>query len=104
MARRFLSCDPVSGLLVTTASEGGKAFIGYEQDVSKALDFAKAIRNERTKDNAEFTHVAFIPDVVILKMKFEDGVNFYDKSQRKEVLRLLQTKYTACKTTDKKIA
>ena len=78
--------------------------IGYEQDVSSHLDFAAALRNERTQDGGEITHVAFVPDSVILKMRFEDGVNFYDRSQQKLVLQLLETKYPKCKTTYKRIA
>lgn len=108
MARKFLGYDPTTGLLTTSAVEDGKAYIGYEQDVSASLNFAERIRNERTKDvlNSEhaLNHVAFIPDSVILKMKFEDGVNFYDKSQQKRVLQLIETKYPKCKTTYKRIA
>ena len=79
-------------------------YVGYEQDVSASLDFAAALRNERTKDKGEITHVAFVPDSVILKMRFEDGVDFYDKAQSKRVLQLIETKYPKCKTTYKRIA
>ena len=104
MAKKFFSYDKTTGLLVTTAEEEGRIYFGYEQDVQPHLDFAAKIRNERTQDNGSFSHVAFVPDSVILKMRYEDGVNFYDKEQRKLVMQLLQTKYPACKTTHKRIA
>jgi hypothetical protein len=108
MSKKFLSYDSATGLLTTSAVEDGKMHIGYEQDVSGSLDFAERLRNERLVDKLDsdhsLNHVAFIPDSVILKMKFEDGVNFYDKAQAKRVLQLIETKYPKCKTTYKRIA
>ena len=104
MARKFFDYDPTTGLLMTSAVEDGKMYLGYEQDVSASLDFAEKVRNERTKEDKELQHVAFIPDSVILKMRFEDGVNFYDKADQKRVLQLIETKYPKCKTTYKRIA
>lgn len=90
------------------AVEDGKVHFGYEQDISDHLDFAARIRNERKIDtiNSEhvINHVAFVPNLVILKMRFEDGVDFYDDTQSDKVMSLLQTKYSGIKTTDKRIA
>jgi hypothetical protein len=105
--RKFLDFNPLTGLLTTTVEEDGKHHISYEQDVSTALDLAARCRNERDPNfdrHDSIQHVAFVPDTVILKMRFEDGVNFYDKADNKRVLQLLQTKYPACKTTTKRIA
>lgn len=108
MAKKFLDYNPWTGLVTTTAYEDGKHFVGYEQDVSGHLDLAAELRNTRDawfhRKEDDINHVAFVPDSVILKMRFEDGVNFYDKDQRKEVLRLIETKYPKCKTTNKRIA
>jgi hypothetical protein len=107
MSRRFLSYDPTKELLVSTVLEDGKNRIIYEQDVQPYLDEAARWRNELHADHdkgEDLRHVAFVPDSVILKMRFEDGVDFYDRAQYKEVLRLLQTKYPACKTTTKRLA
>ena len=108
MARKFLSFDKSNGLLTTSTVEEGNLVVGYEQDVSASLKFAETLRNERTVDKVTsdhaINHVAFVPDSVILKMRFEDGVNFYDKAQQKQVLSLLETKYPKCKTTYKRIA
>ena len=96
------------GLITKMAVEDGKVHFGYEQDVAGAIDFAARIRSERTVDtiNSEHTlnHVAFVPNSIILKMRFEDGVNFYDDSQSAKVMQLLQTKYSKFKTTEKRIA
>ena len=107
MARKFLSFDPFSGLLTTTVEEDGKNHIIYDQDVQNHLDLAARCRNERHPDfdkKDDIRHVAFVPDVVIVKMLTEDHVNFYDKDQRPQVLKLLETKYPNCKTTTKRIA
>ena len=108
MAKKFFSYDPTTGLLVTTADEDGKTYFGYEQDVGASLDMAAEIRNTRDawhyRKEEEIHHVAFVPDSVILKMRYEDKVDFYDKDQQPQVMKLLQTKYPACKTTNKRIA
>ncbi len=108
MGKKFISYDPATGLLVTTANEDGKVYFGYDQDVSASLDMAAEIRNSRdswhSRTEEDIHHVAFVPDSVILKMRYEDGVDFYDKDQQASVLKLLQTKYPACKTTHKRIA
>ncbi len=107
MSRKFLSYDPTKDLLISTVEEDGVNRVIYEQDVTPYLDEAARWRNELHADHdrkEDMRHVAFVPDTVILRMKFEDGVNFYDKSQYKQVLKLLQNKYPACKTTNKRIA
>lgn len=105
--RKFVDYNPITGLTTTTAEEDGKSIFAYEQDVSAHLDLAARCRNERDQNfdrHDSIQHVAFVPDSVILKMRFEDGVNFYAKEDQKRVLQLLQTKYPACKTTTKRIA
>ncbi len=108
MAKKFFSYDPTTGLLTTTADEDGKTYFGYEQDVSASLDMAAEIRNSRdswhSRTEEDIHHVAFVPDSVILKMRFEDKVDFYDKDQQKAVMKLIQTKYPKCLTTNKRIA
>lgn len=94
-------------MLTTTVEEDGKSVIHYDQEVQPHLDLAARCRNERDKDfdkHDDIHHVAFIPDIVIMKMLTEDGVNFYDKEQDKRVMQLIETKYPACKTTTKRIA
>lgn len=108
MSRRFLSFNPLSGLLTTTAFEDGKNIIKYEQDVQAHWDVNAEYRanTERSRQGIKesFMHAAFVPDIVILDMKTRFGVDFYDRSQQKRVLQLLETEYPKCKTTEKKLA
>ena len=108
MSRKFLSYNPMTGLLTTTGFEDGKNYVHYEQDVEAHLDIAAEMRarpeiwNQGVKDC--LAHAAFVPDVVIVEMLTKHGVNFYDKSQRKRVLQLIESDYPKLKTTDKRLA
>jgi hypothetical protein len=105
--RKLIDFNPYSKLKTYTVEEDGLNRIHYDQDVSAHLELAARCRNERDPNfdkHEHIHHVAFIPDSVILKMRFEDGVNFYDKADSKRVLQLIETKYPACKTTTKRIA
>lgn len=108
MARKFLSFNPSSGLLVTTAYEDGRNVVKYEQDCSPIWDdnAEKRANTGRWQQGVKesFAHAAFVPDVVIVDMLTRFGVNFYDKDQRKRVMQLIETEYPKCKTTDKRIA
>jgi hypothetical protein len=108
MARKFLSYNPDSGLLTTTAFEDGKNIVKYEQDVTPYFDDNARARadTDRWKRGVKdsWAHAAFVPDVVIVDMLTRFNVNFYDKQQRKQVLKLLETEYPKCKTTDKRLA
>lgn len=104
--RKLIDFNPVSGLVTTTTYEDGKHAVFYEQDVQAHLDLAARCRNERDQNfdkHDDIHHVAFIPDIVLNKMYFEDGVNPFLKENQKAVLRLIETKYPKCKTTTKRI-
>jgi hypothetical protein len=107
MSRKFLSFNPNTGLMISTAFEDGKNVVKYEQDVSTHLDRAATLRadTDRWKQGVKdcFAHAAFVPDLVIMDMLTRFGVNFYDKSQTKRVMQLIETEYPKCKTTDKRI-
>lgn len=108
MSRKFLDYNPLTGLLTTTAFEEGKNVVKYEQNVEDHFTVAARMRNDTdlwkrgVKDC--FAHAAFVPDVVIMDMLTKHNVNFYDKAQGKRVLQLLDTEYSKCKTTDKRLA
>lgn len=105
--RKLIDFNPYTKLRTYTVEEDGVNRFHYEQDVQAHLDLAARCRNERDPNfdkHDEIRHVAFIPDSVIIKMRFEDGVNFYDPADSKRVMQLIQTKYPACKTTNKRIA
>ena len=107
MSRKFLSYNPDTGLLTSTAFEDGRNVVKYEQDVEKHFDFAAELRTtDRWKQGVKesFAHAAFVPDIVILDMLTRFGVNFYDKDQSKRVLQLIETEYPKCKTTYARLA
>jgi uncharacterized protein (DUF885 family) len=105
---RKLSFNPLTGLMVSTAHEDGRDIVKYEQDCEPFWDINAEYRanTERTRKGIKdgFMHAAFVPDLVIMDMLTKHGVNFYDKAQGKQVLKLLETEYTKCKTADKKLA
>ena len=83
--------------------ETKKSIISYSQDASATVDLSEAIANDgnSTKRGLKesMLHYAHIPDIVALKMKFEDGVDPFDANNSKKVFDLINTKYKRLKTT-----
>lgn len=83
--------------------ETKKSIISYSQDVSATVDLSETIANDgnSTKRGLKesMLHYAHIPDIVALKMKFEDGVDPFDANNSKKVFDLINTKYKRLKTT-----
>lgn len=76
------------------------------QDVEPYLETAKAMRNDAdySKEGIkrDWWHIGHIPDSIILKMRYEDGVNIYDRNDWKAVGKLLNDKYSLFLTTSGK--
>ena len=108
MSKTLFDYNPVKGLTTNFTHEDGKTHLEYVQDVEPTLELAKdlAKTDDHWKEGMkrEMVHAAFVPDVLIMKMLNEDGVNFYDKSQTQRVLYLLDTKYPHFKTTTKRLS
>ncbi len=108
MTRRLLSHDPLTGVTeyFHYNDTDGTSTIETVQDVSSFLDFAQEARNtpEVTKTGIknDFWHYAHLPDIVIMKMIQEDGVNPYDPNDAKKVGQLIEDKYQYCKLTSGK--
>jgi hypothetical protein len=97
-----------SGLTIWDAREEGKEIIGYSQDVQPMVNFTQSLANDEdyTKKGIKegLWHYATIPDSVVLKLWFEDGINLYtslDGPEEKKLWNLLNTKYKIFKTTSK---
>jgi hypothetical protein len=110
LSRKFLDFNPDTGLLTTTSHEDGKSIIKYEQDCEPFWEEnarfranSAALWEKGKKDEARMTHVAFVPDVVIIDMMQKHGVNFYAKEDGAKVKHLIETEYSKCKTTDKRL-
>lgn len=77
--------------------------IHYRQDVEPTLEWVKGIRNESAADSGikrDFWHFASIPPVVIMKLRFEHGVDVFNRNHQKKLFQLLNTDYKYLKTTN----
>lgn len=106
MAKRLLDIDPISGLATYHDYDriNERNVITYEQDTQNAIDFAESRANDdsytRHGIKNEMVHYAHIPDIVLLKMKFEDGVDPFDPNNGKKVFDLVNSKYKRLKTAN----
>lgn len=107
LSRKFFDYNPQTGLLTTTAFEDGRNIVKYEQDCSPLFEdnAKKRADTDRTAKGIKdsLMHAAFVPDVVIIDMLTKHGVNFYDNHQTDRVMQLLETEYSHCKTTHKRL-
>ena len=106
--KRLLDHNPQTGLteIFHYNEQTDTSTIEVVQDVSGIMDAAQKLRNDPnySKDGIkkDWWHLAHIPDLIILKMKYEDGVDVYDRNDWQAVGRLLDTKYSNFKTTSGK--
>lgn len=106
--KRVLDHNPQTGLteIFHHNEATDTTTIEVVQDVSLAMDMAQALRNHDSYSKEgikqDWWHLAHIPDSIILKMKFEDGVDVYDRNDWPAVGRLLNDKYSKFKTTSGK--
>ena len=105
MTKRLLDHDPLTGRTdyFHYDEHNDRSTIETVQDVSSFLDVAKHVRNDddATKKGIKggWWHYAHLPDIVIMKMIQEEGVNPYDPNDAKKVGKLVEDKYQYCKLT-----
>ena len=103
--KRLLDHDPVTGVTnyFHYDEHNDISTIETVQDVSKVMDMIGEVRNDEevTKKAIKdgWWHYAHLPDIVILKMIQEDGVNPYNQNDAKKVGQLIEDKYQHCKLT-----
>ena len=106
MAKRLLDVDPMTGLATYHDYDrlNQRNVITYEQEAGNHIDYAESLANDgdytRKGMKADMLHYAHIPDIVALKMKFEDGVDPWDPNNGPAVFNLINTKYKRLKTTN----
>lgn len=106
MTKRLLDYNPLAGTSVTFEYDHAteRMVITHHEDIRRSLKKAADLRadKEHSKNGIknEFWHFAHVPAIIQMKMKEEDGVNFWDKNDWPRVYKLLNTKYAAFKTTD----
>lgn len=78
----------------------------YRQDVEPILDLAKYERTHGLADKAgkkqDVYLYARIPPVVILKLKYEYGVDIWKRDHMKRAMEIINRDFPALKCTDKK--
>lgn len=104
----FFDYDPDRG--ITTYFDHDeltdKTTIHRVQDVSDILDATRRARIDGKKDvkvksgEAHFAHYAVIPAMVELELR-KKGINIYDPSQTKEILKEINQNYPYLKVTEK---
>jgi hypothetical protein len=81
-----------NGILTRIGFEADKMVVKHDADVGAALDYAQALRNADEYTSAgikgNFWHTVHIPDIIVLKMKMEDGFDAY-KASAKELRQFL---------------
>ena len=106
--KRLLDHDPLTGVTnyFHYDEHNDISTIETVQDVDGVLDMTQRVRNDNdaTKKGIKggWWHYAHLPDIVILKMIQEDGVNPYDLNDAKKVGQLVEDKYQYCKLTSGK--
>lgn len=103
---QFLEYDPLRGLEQHQDSTYGdnRLQIHYRQDVEPVLELNKVERNNGLTDHGIKNDIwlyARIPPVVILKFKYEHGLDIFNKNHLKRVFELINTEYPYLKTTEK---
>jgi hypothetical protein len=101
---KFVEYEADRGLATYEDMNDGHLQVHYRQDVEPVLEYTKKIRNDGLADlgiKRDMWHYAHVPPVVILKWRFEHGVDIFNKDHMPKVLQLLNTEYKALKTTDK---
>jgi hypothetical protein len=108
---QFLDWDPLRGLqqLEDTTGVGGtgKLQIHYRQDVEPILELAKyerinGIADKAGKESKQDVYLyARIPPVIILKLKYEYGIDIFKRDHMKRALEVINRDFPALKCTDK---
>lgn len=104
----FLDYDPIRGVEEWEDKTYGdnRLQIHYRQDVEPVIELAKAERINGLADKPKMKNDAIhlyarIPPVVILKLKYEYGVDIFNKDHLKRAFDLINQDFPMLKTTEK---
>lgn len=101
----FIDKHPYSGMEHWVDQNEDDTVRHYQsQDVEPILDYAKAMRaegaGEKNLRSFDMLHFATIPDVVIVKLLHEYGVNVFDRNDYPKLFKLLNGEFAYLKTTN----
>lgn len=81
---------------VVKNSDGTVSLVSSD-DLDAVIEVSRAINNDAApmgqRYRNAFTHVAHVPQLLIEKIKNEDGVNFFDKNDRAKFMAIMRQKY-----------
>lgn len=101
----FIEKDPMSGLVTEVdQNEDDEIRHHFSQDVEPVLDYAKMLRNDNLTDGGikkDFWHYAQLPAVVILKLKYEYGIDVFKRDHQRRMMEIINRDFPYCKTTNK---
>lgn len=69
------------------AEADGKSFVGWEQDVTTNMEYAKALHNEGLHGSSDFKHAAHIPVIVVEKYCNDHNITYRDFMQSPDHLK-----------------
>ena len=104
---KLLDFNPFNGIETIFHWDNQKEQFQLEykhRDVEPQLDASKALANDSDYTakgmKRGWLHYAHIPDIVILKWKYEKGVDIYNPNHQKKIYQLLNDpEYRSLKTT-----
>ena len=101
----FLDYDPLRGISSYEDTYDGKMQLHYRQDVESVLELARTERINGLADKAgkkqDLYLYARIPPVVILKLRYEHGVDIFNRDHMKKAMQLINQHFPYLKCTDK---
>ncbi len=100
----FIDKDPFTGVEHWVDSNEDKETRNWvQQDIEPVLDYTAALRNDNLTDagiKRDMWHYAQIPNVIVMKLLHEYGVNVFDRNDYPKLFKLLNTEFAYLKTTN----
>lgn len=102
----FEEYNPVSGVEQwMDVADGDRLQVHYRQDVEPLLDVCRAERNDGLTDygiKQDLWLYARIPPTVIMKLKYERGIDIFKRDHLKKAFEVINSEYPWLKCTEKK--
>ena len=95
--RELIDHDPITGLktYIEFPNDDTKFEIRYEQDITASIAYAERLRNNEDykKDGIKrgWWHAAHIPEIVILKLRREYGLDIFNPNHLKRIYSLINS-------------
>jgi hypothetical protein len=103
----FAEYNPLTGVeqWVDATADDHRLQVQYKQDVEPLLEVCKAERNDGLTDygiKQDLWLYARIPPTVILKLRFEHGVDIFKRDHLKRAFEIINRDYPYLKCTEKR--